>query len=104
MKSAAEDSSYLPMKDHDDDYLNESNPSYLIPQSTAHHDDDDNDDDDDDDDDDAVKTLQPAAAAENTNNTSLMSSTQDNAEKPLLSRPNHTVPQMKYSALKQYSH
>jgi len=84
------------MKDGSGDYLNESNPSYLVPQSAAHHDDDD---------DDVIKTLQPAAAAaENTNDTSLVSSTQDNAEKPLLSRPSQPVPNMKYSALQQYGH
>jgi len=98
MKSAEQDSSYLPMNVSGGDYLNASNPSYLIPQSPA------NQDDDDDDDDDVIKTLQPAAAAENANDTSLVSCSQDNAEKPLLGRPNQTVPHVKYSALQQYGH
>jgi len=78
------------------DYLAASNPSYLIPQSTAN-----NADDDDDDDDDAVKTSSAAAATENTNDTSVVSLTPDSAAKPLLN-PNRTVPHMRYSNLRQY--
>jgi len=72
MKSAAEDSSYLPMKVGGDDYLtSDSSPAYLVPQESTTH------DDDDDDEDDIRQSLQPAAAAEAANDTSLV-------EKPLL--------------------
>jgi len=99
MKSHAQDqdSSYLPMNGASSDYMTGTSPSYLTPHTTAH------DDDDDDDDDDTVETLQPASAAGYTNDTSIASVTQDNAEKPLLSRPSQTAPQMKYSAVPQYS-